>query len=159
MEERTLIEFNKRIKKLEKINITIDSKLIPTKKIRGIYGFFAKKETKEYCFYIGKSNNIFIRLLGSNSHLNNYLRGVRSTDVHKNIEQYLFNGYSIHVKVLEIVEYKGNCFEQDANILALAELKQLVYYQDQNQCKNQLSEAVKVKREKTEWDSLFVKKQ
>ena len=54
MEERTLIEFNKRINKLEKINITIDSKLIPTKKIRGIYGFFCKKRNKGVLFLYRK---------------------------------------------------------------------------------------------------------
>lgn len=155
MTERSISTFNKRLNKLKIMNISIADDITPECKIRGVYGFFAKNETNNICFYIGKSNNIFIRMLGRNSHLNNYLRGVRNTNVHKYIEYYLNNGFNVEIRVLQKVEYVGDSFERDANRLALAELEELVKHQDMEECPNQLSEAVKEKNEREEWESIF----
>ena len=126
--------------------------------IRGVYGFFAKKENEEILFYIGKSNNIFTRMFCG--HIYDYLRGVRKTDVQKNIESFLSKGYEIHVKILKVVEYKGDSFIQDANRLALAELNEIVNQQNRGFCitEDQLSEAVKKRYEKKEWDNKYGRK-
>lgn len=93
-------------------------------------------------------------MLGKNSHLNDYLRGVRKTDVHKKIEKYLNDGYEIEIRILQKIDYIGDSFEKDANRLALAELQELVNYQDMGGCQKQLSEAVKEKYERIEWESI-----
>lgn len=148
-------EFYNRIERLRAKNITLSEDIIPETKIRGVYGFFCRKENEIHCFYIGKSNNILIRMLGKNSHLNNYLRGVKKSEVHKAIDKYLNDDFSVEIKVLQSVPYVGDSFEKDANRLALAELQQLVAFQSMGECTNQLSEAVKKKFEKEEWENLF----
>ena len=93
-------------------------------------------------------------------HIYDYLRGVRKTDVQKNIESFLSKGYEIHVKILKVVEYKGDSFIQDANRLALAELNEIVNQQNRGFCitEDQLSEAVKKRYEKKEWNNKYGRK-
>lgn len=145
-------EFAKRINKAKEMNIFVPEKLNPESKIRGIYGFFAVSEGKEECFYIGKSNNIFMRMFGKGStHIYGYERGVRKEQLQVKMDNYLKEGKKIEVRVLEEVPFMGDSFAQDANRLALAELKILVQYQDNGFCLGQLSEAVKAKRESEIW--------
>lgn len=153
MTDRELKEFNKRLNKIKQLGIYVPKEMTPKSKIRGVYGFFVKVDENYICFYIGKSNDIFLRMLGKNSHLNDYLRGVRKTDVHKKIEKYLNDGYEIEIRILQKIDYIGDSFEKDANRLALAELQELVNYQDMDGCQKQLSEAVKEKYERIEWES------
>lgn len=156
MTQREEEEFSKRMKKANELNILIPQELTPKSCVRGVYGFFAVKNmNKEIPFYIGKSNNIFLRMFGRGSHLSNYLRGVRKTEVHRSIERFLEDDYHIEIRVLNKVEYTGDYFESDANRLALAELKELVKYQDKGFCLMQLSEAVKEKYERIEWETKF----
>ncbi len=154
MTDRELKEFNKRLNEIKQLDIYVPKEMTPKSKIRGVYGFFVKVDENYICFYIGKSNDIFLRMLGKNSHLNDYLRGVRETDVHKKIEKYLNDGYGIEVRILREIDYIGDSFEKDANRLALAELQELVNYQDMGGCQKQLSEAVKEKYERIEWESI-----
>ena len=155
MEEKLKKNLKRRIDELRKIGIVISDELTPESKIRGIYGFFAKTKSDEFCFYIGKATDIVARLIGKNSHLNNYLRGVRNTYVLQDVEKYLTSGFSIEIKVLQEVKFIGDSFEKDANRLALAELQELVYYQNKGECDNQLSEAVKEKYERKTWNRIF----
>lgn len=156
MTKREEKEFLKRIEKAKLNNIFVQEEIKINSHIRGVYGFFAKKGDKEIPFYIGKSNNIFIRMF--TGHIYDYLRGVRKTDVHKRIEDFLEKGYIIEVRVLKRVRYKGDSFIQDANRLALAELKEIVKQQNKGFCitEDQISEAVK-KYEKNEWNDKFAK--
>ena len=156
MTQREEEEFSKRIKKANELGIKIPRELTPKSCVRGVYGFFAVKNmNEEIPFYIGKSNNIFLRMFGKSSHLNDYLRDVRKTEVHRSIEKFLQDGYHIEIRILKKVEYTGEHFESDANKLAFAELKELVECQDKGFCLKQLSEAVKEKYERIEWETKF----
>lgn len=141
-------EFLKRIKAAQLLNIFVQDEITLNSHIRGVYGFFAKKDDEEIPFYVGKSNNIFNRMF--TGHIYHYLRGVRNTDVQKRIEDFLKKGYVIEVRILKKVRYKGDSFIQDANRLALAELKEIVKQQNKGFCitEDQISEAVKQKTEK-----------
>ncbi len=150
-------EFLKRIKAAQLLNIFVQDEIMLNSHIRGVYGFFAKKDDEEIPFYVGKSNNIFNRMF--TGHIYHYLRGVRNTDVQKRIEDFLKKGYVIEVRILKKVRYKGDSFIQDANRLALAELKEIVKQQNKGFCitEDQISEAVKQKTEKKEWNDKFTK--
>lgn len=140
MTKREEKEFLKRIEKAQLNNIFVQDEIKPNSHIRGVYGFFAKNDDEEIPFYIGKSNNIFIRMF--KGHIYHYLRGVRNTDVHKRIEDFLKKGYIIEIRILKRVRYKGDSFIQDANRLALAELKEIVKQQSKGFCitEDQISE-------------------
>lgn len=129
-------------------NIFVQEEIKLNSHIIGVYGFFAKSDDQEIPFYIGKSNNIFIRIFSG--HIYHYLRGVRNTDVQKRIVDFLKKGYIIEIRILKRVRYKGDSFIQDANRLALAELKEIVKQQNKGFCvtEDQISEAVKKKYEK-----------
>ena len=141
-------EFSKRINAAKLLNIFVQDEILRNSHIRGVYGFFAKKDDEEIPFYVGKSNNIFNRMF--TGHIYHYLRGVRNTDVQKRIEDFLKKGYVIEVRILKKERYKGDSFIQDANRLALAELKEIVKQQNKGFCitEDQISEAVKQKTEK-----------
>ena len=93
-----------------------------------------------------------MRMFGKGStHIYGYERGVRKEQLQVKMDNYLKEGKKIEVRVLEEVPFMGDSFAQDANRLALAELKILVQYQDNGFCLGQLSEAVKAKRESEIW--------
>ena len=60
----------------------------------------------------------------------------------------------LRLEFFKKIDYIGDSFEKDANRLALAELQELVNYQDMGGCQKQLSEAVKEKYERIEWESI-----
>lgn len=157
MTKREENEFWKRIRNAQSLNIFVQDELKPNSHIRGVYGFFAKKDNEEIPFYVGKSNNIFSRIF--TGHIYNYLRGVRNTEVQKRIDDFLKKGYVVEIRILKKVRYKGDSFIQDANRLALAELKEIVKQQNKGFCitEDQISEAVKQKSEKNEWNNKFAK--
>lgn len=157
MTKREKNEFLKRISNAQSMNIFVQDEIKLNSHIRGVYGFFAKKDDEEIPFYVGKSNNIFYRMF--TGHIYDYLRGVRNTEVKKRIEDFLKKGYVIEIRILKKVRYKGDSFIQDANRLALAELKEIVKQQNKGFCitEDQISEAVKQKAEKEEWNDKFTK--
>ena len=115
------------------------------KEIVGINGFFAtKKNEKRYCFYIGKATNMVSRLFGSKGHLHYYLNGKFSKLVPGNIKKYLDLGYDIEVELLDDYDakYKDTNFSRAAHRLALAEIQQIVKYQELGQCLEQRPEGV-----------------
>lgn len=148
-------EFEKRRKRLRELNITLDEKITYEKKLRGIYGFFAvDPDGSESCFYIGKSYDIFDRLIGrSGGHLTDYIRitdPMKKTEVHKNIDMFRKAGYDIKVKVLKTVPYvHSEPFAVNANRLCLAELEELVRYQKKGECPEELSENVKTSEKRS----------
>lgn len=156
MTQREEQEFLKRIEKAKDKNIFVQKEIGINSHVRGVYCFYAKRENEEIPFYIGKSNNIFMRMF--TGHIYNYLRGVRNTDVQKRMENYLDNNYSIEVRVLKRVDYVGDSFIQDANRLALAELEEIVKQQNKGLCitKDQLSESIKPSEENA-WNEQFKK--
>ena len=124
------------------------------RKIVGVYGFFAIKGTKKYCFYIGKSTNITSRLLKSGSgHVSNYLNGNNKKLVPRKIEEmlHLKDVDKIEVKILQEIDYRSEKFTIAAHRLALAELQEIVKYQEKGQCLEQLPEGVGDK-EKKYWE-------
>ena len=153
MTERVKKELLERISNDKSRNINVEESIEIDSCNRGVYGFFAIKENEEIPFYIGKSNDIFTRMFGG--HIYDYLRGVRKTGVQKNIESFLSKGYEINVRILKVVEYKGDSFIQDANRLALAELNEIVNQQNNGFCitEDQISEAVKKIHERKDWNS------
>ncbi|MBE7047741.1 MAG: hypothetical protein E7396_10100 [Ruminococcaceae bacterium] len=156
MTSREKSEFIKRINLANKECFRIPEDLHPESCVRGVYGLFAVRNNEEIPFYIGKSNNIFLRMFSKNSHVYSYMRGVRKTDVHYMIERYLSQKYIIEIRILKKVKYVGDAFEKDANRLAFAELKELIKYQNMGFCLEQLSEAVKEKYERIEWESKYL---
>lgn len=129
------------------------------KEIVGVYGFFAAKENESrYCFYIGKATNLAARLLGCKGHLHYYLNGNFSRLVPGTIKKYLDLGYDIEVEILDDFDdkYKDTHFSRAAHRLALAEIQQIVTYQEQGQCLEQLPEGVG-KYEKTYWEKRYKK--
>lgn len=114
-------------------------------KIVGVYGFFATKENdgKKICFYIGKATNMVSRLLGSSSgHVHCYLRGYFKGLVPQLIKKYLDLDYDIKVEILEKIDYQDEFFRRASHRLALAEIQQIVNYQEQGQCLEQDLEGV-----------------
>lgn len=110
--------------------------------IVGVYKFFRCKGNEEYCFYIGKSTNIVYRLLGSSSgHIYMFLHDDFSKIVPSKIKEFLAAGYKIRVDVCEI-SYYDTSFSKAAHRLALAELQEIVKYQEMGQCLFQVPEGV-----------------
>lgn len=155
MKEQEKKEFLRRVNNAKEQNIFVEDDINIDNQVRGIYCFFAKKDEEEIPFYVGKSNNIFFRMF--NGHVYHYLRGVRSTDVQKHMEEYLKEDYEVEVRILRRIDYIGDGFIQDANRLALAELEEIVKMQNKGYCitDDQISESVKRRSEKQAWEDLF----
>lgn len=129
------------------------------KQIVGVYGFFATKENeRRCCFYIGKSTDIASRLLDSEfkGHLHYYLKGEFSKLVPKNIKKYLDLGYDIEVEILDEIDYEDTSFSRAAHRLVLAEIQQIVKYQELGQCLEQLPDGVG-SNEKKYWERNYNK--
>ncbi len=144
----------------DKINIAKEKGIIIhgnilEKNIVGVYKFFRTKENEEaYCFYIGKSTNIVDRLLGSrDGHIYMYLNNNFSKVVPKKIDEYLTKGYKIEIEIIEI-DYHDEKFTNSAHRLALAELNEIVKYQNKGECEFQLPENVGINEEKF-WNNKY----
>lgn len=150
--------FEQKIEEAKKQRIYMPDNLLE-KEIVGVYGFFATKgNERRCCFYIGKATNIVSRLLGAKGHLHYYLKGKFSKLVPGNIKKYLDLGYDIEVEILDDFDdkYKDTEFSRAAHRLALAEIQQIVKYQELGQCLEQLPEGVG-KYEKKYWERRYKK--
>ena len=146
-----------KIAKAKKLKILIPEDIL-IEDIVGIYGFFALKDSKESCFYIGKATNIRSRLLdASKGHIHRFLYGYDGL-VPDKIRDYRNDNYSIEVKVLERIDYEDTNFSRAAHRLALAELQQIVKYQKDNQCLEQRPEGVGPNEMKY-WESNYKKQE
>ena len=131
-----------KIEKARKKGIEIPDNILEENFV-GLYKFFRTKDNEEaYCFYIGKSTNIAHRLLDSSrGHIYMYLNNNLTYIVPKEIDKYLQEGYRVKVEIIEI-NYYDKEFTYAAHRLALAELSEIVKYQEQGQCKLQVPEGV-----------------
>lgn len=134
--------YEQKIKKAEERNIEIAYDFSKGKNIVGIYKFFYCNANEEYCFYVGKSTNIAYRLLGaSNGHIYMYLNNDFTNLVPLKIKEYLNEGCKIRVIINEI-DYRDVSFTNAAHRLALAELQEIVKYQEKGQCQFQVPEGI-----------------
>lgn len=146
----------------QKVNKAKDNKInlpndILNRKVVGVYGVFAKNSSEEFCFYIGKTTNMCSRLLdSSNGHIHLYLYNRKNKLVPRVISELIKQGYEIDIRILEEVNYEDTSFSRAAHRLALAELNQIVKYQNKEQCLDQLPEGVG-KKEKIYWEENYKK--
>ena len=149
--------YKEKIEKARQHNIYISEKLLSKDNIVGIYKFFRVKDCEKYCFYIGKSTSMAFRLLGSSKgHIYMYLNGDYSKLVSAKINEYINDGYIIQVEIEEI-PYEDTSFSRAAHRLALAELQEIVKYQEMGQCEFQTPEGVGTYEEKF-WEENYKKK-
>lgn len=140
--------FKEKIIVAKKNNIFIPSDLADNQNIVGIYKIFGKKNGRRKCLYIGKSTNIANRLLGSGrGHIYMYLNNNLSKLVPCIIDKYIKDGYKIEIEIIK-VEYKDTSFSRAAHRLALAEISEIVKYQREGQCLEQMPEGVGMNEEK-----------
>lgn len=140
--------YKEKIKEAENNKILILYDLLCQDHVVGIYKFFKVKDAEKYCFYIGKSTNIAYRLFGSTKgHIHMFLKKDFSKLVPSKINEYLNDGYTIQVEI-EKIDYTDTSFSKAAHRLALAELQQIVYYQNIGQCEFQTPEGTGTYEEK-----------
>lgn len=129
--------YEEKIKKAHDCKIDIMYDFSKGENVVGIYKFFYYNQDEEYCFYIGKSTNIVDRLLGSSDgHIYMYLKKKFTKLVPKKINEYLRKGYKIKV-VIDEINYRDTSFSKAAHRIALAELQEIVKYQEMGQCQFQ----------------------
>ena len=63
------------------------------------------------------------------------------------IDKYIKDGYKIEIEIIK-VEYKDTSFSRAAHRLALAEISEIVKYQREGQCLEQMPEGVGMNEEK-----------
>lgn len=140
--------YEEKIQKAAEKNIFVLYDLLNTDNIVGVYKFFKIKGAEKYCFYIGKSTNIAFRLFGSSKgHIYMFLNNDYSKLVPSKIAEYLNDDYTIQVEIEEI-DYRDTSFSKAAHRLALAELQQIVHYQNIGQCEFQTPEGAGTYEEK-----------
>ena len=155
------LKLKEKIDAADKLGITID-RVLQTDKT-GIYGYFYIDEhQKEHCFYVGKATSFCYRTFESpgNGHIHFFLKYIKENDldirkeifdsdvVIRNIVKYREKRYRIVARCLEKVDYHDTCFSRAAHRLAYAEYKWIVFYQKQDECLDQLPEAVGKAEEK-----------
>ncbi|MDH6368219.1 MULTISPECIES: hypothetical protein [unclassified Breznakia] len=122
-------------KKSNKIKID-DSIFDCRKPIRGIYGIFIYKGSREYCAYVGKSTNIYARFFCDNGHL---VQIKNECCNNKSINDALQDYNSIlEIRILEEVVCQYDDYFKDMQRLSFAENYYISKYQELNQCLEQL---------------------
>ena len=148
--------FKEKISLAKENNIIIPSNLADKENIVGVYKIFGRKNEIRTCLYIGKSTNIAYRLLGSGGgHIYMYLNHNLSKLVPCIIDKYIKDGYIIEIEIIE-VEYNDTSFSRAAHRLALAEISEIVKYQKEGQCLDQMPEGVGMNEEKF-WEENYKK--
>lgn len=147
--------YEQKIEEAKKQRIYLPDNLLG-KNIVGVYGFFATNENEEKCFYIGKATNMLARLLSSKGHVHYYLYRHFGKLVPDRIKQFLDSGYDIKVEILAEIDYEDTSFSKAAHRLALAEIQQIVNYQNQGHYLEQLPEGVG-SNEKNFWEENYSK--
>ncbi len=148
--------FKEKISLAKENNIIIPSNLADKENIVGVYKIFGRKNERRTCLYIGKSTNIAYRLLGSGGgHIYMYLNHNLSKLVPCIIDKYIKDGYIIEIEIIK-VEYNDTSFSRAAHRLALAEISEIVKYQKEGQCLEQMPEGVGMNEEKF-WEENYKK--
>lgn len=155
MTKKQLNEYKKRFAEAEELGITVPASLLTEEKIRGIYGIYKiDGRGLETCIYVGKSNNILVRLLGGDGHVNAVIKGYLGKGVPKQIKELLDSGYKVAARIIKRVPYeRDKSFELNANNLCYREIEALLDMQSIGQCEGQLYEAVK-KDEIKDWEMI-----
>ena len=111
--------------------------------IRGIYGIFIVTEEVKYCAYVGRSTSIYRRLFGSNGHIAKMKtkKGHPISNINRAMKS---NDKTIYIKILQEVALEGDNFYKDMQRLASAECQFIDYYQDLNQCLEQIPEGIRM---------------
>lgn len=133
--------------------IVIDERIASNKpQLRGVYGIFSD----HFCLYVGKSYDIYKRFFMSNGHLHYYVTGKRRNKLVENlIETALQDGKEVQIKVLQEVPYQGDNYAKDLQRLASAENYFIDYYQQLNQCLEQVPEGNHLSKET--WEKKYKK--
>ena len=129
--------------------IYIDDAIINWKKpIRGIYGIFVCKDSREYCAYVGKSTNIYARFFSDSGHLVNIKNeNCENKAINETLQDYKS---IIKIKLLEEVICQYDNYYKDMQRLALAENYYISKYQELNQCLEQLPDGSNM--DKSTWE-------
>lgn len=123
--------------------------------IRGVYGIFSEKEDESTCLYIGRTYSIADRLFASGGHISMFNSGQYENLVPKMVYENIKKGYHIIIKVLKVVEFKGDNYYRDMQRLAYAEMELIEKYQQAGQCLWQLPEGTWISEEK--WNKRYKK--
>lgn len=151
-----MLTYEEKLNQAKANNIHIPSEVAGDKNIVGVYKIFGIKQEIRICLYIGKSTNVADRLLGSShGHIYMYLNKNLGKLVPKKINDYIKKGYEIEVEIIP-VEYSDTYFSRAAHRLALTEIIEIVKYQTEGQCLDQIPEGVGKNEEKF-WDENYKK--
>lgn len=122
--------------------------------VRGIYGIFIR----DTCVYVGRSKSMYDRFLVGKGHLASLKKSL-STGVQnekKSLQITLLKAFEqeelISIKILERVPLQFDNYNKDMQRLASAENKYVDYYQNIDQCLNQLPDGNNMS--KIEWAGL-----
>lgn len=107
-----------------------------TQTIRGVYGIFVEDGEKR-CVYVGKSNNIYMRMFGGHGHLTKLMKGLHTNT---ELKTAIFTNQKIYIDVLTYVPYIFDNYYKDMQRLASAENACIDYYQNLDQCLHQVPE-------------------
>lgn len=120
------------------------------KRLSGIYGIFiTDKNNQEICAYVGRSANIYRRFFsGVNAHLVKIRNGECSNNA---INKALQNEEDkIVIKVLDSDVYQYDDYVLDMQRMASRECYYIDYYQQKNQCLEQLPDGSNM--DKSKWE-------
>lgn len=117
--------------------------------IRGIYGVFSE----DNCLYVGRTISIYDRLFGGKGHLAKlkYIVEKDGIENEKNfvpiaLFQAIKEGKQVSIKILERVPLQLDNYNKDMQRLASAENKYVNYYQQKDQCLNQLPDGYNMQK-------------
>lgn len=126
------------------------------KPIIGVYGIFVSEGEEERCVYVGRSNNIYLRMFsGDGSHMVKLKKGIgENTEINAAMKK---ENAKIKVKILEQVKYDFKNYNIDMQKLASRENYYIDYYQSLGQCLEQRPEGSNLKYDV--WETYKNKKQ
>ena len=128
------------IQQSAKTKVFVDEKIKDVSNpIRGVYGIFIQdKNGKSECAYIGRADSIYGRMFDSNGHIsmlknkNHY-----ASKLNKSMDD---DTKTIHIKILQEVPLILDNHHKDTHRLAFAEYYWISFYQEIDQCLEQLPE-------------------
>lgn len=128
------------IQQSAKTKVFVDEKIKDVSNpIRGVYGIFIQdKNGKSECAYIGRADSIYGRMFYSNGHIsmlknkNHY-----ASKLNKSMDD---DTKTIHIKILQEVPLILDNYHKDTHRLAFAEYYWISFYQEIDQCLEQLPE-------------------
>jgi len=119
-----------------------------TNPVRGIYGIFVNDSEKR-CIYVGRSSSIYDRMFGSDGHITK-LKDSRHTSTQ--LMEAMINGKKIEITILQKIPLNFDNYYKDMQRLASAENFYIDFYQNQNQCLEQIPEGTKMSQK--EWEAM-----